>query len=255
MARLSSLLKIMLIVALVTSMLTGCGKPSENFNYPLESVTEDGNQLSRVYRAENTTVPEVATDISNQKKPKEISKTDTERMFLVYSDEIYNLQQDPQKPQDTLIEIDNLEFVRQNYNSSFLEGYILASLLDDLFDTRKPKGLYRGYSQKDTYKPTTVYRPPSEQERKTMPSPVTVKGQGSITKRSDKASPESKSSTPSTVGSNGSITKKNSTPSQTGGTTKTISSSKSSSSSPTKMNSPPKTKMKVGSSGKITRRR
>ncbi len=58
-------------------------------------------------------------------------------MFLVYSDKIYNLQKDKEKPSDTLIEISNKEFVRQNYQPSFLQGYIMGSILNDIFGSRK----------------------------------------------------------------------------------------------------------------------
>ena len=41
------------------------------------------------------------------KEPRQASKEDENQMFLVYSDKIYNLQKDKEKPSDTLIEISN----------------------------------------------------------------------------------------------------------------------------------------------------
>ena len=57
-------------------------------------------------------------------------------MFLVYSDKMYNLQKDKEKPSDTLIEVSNEEFVRQNYQPSFLQGYIMGSILNDIFGSK-----------------------------------------------------------------------------------------------------------------------
>lgn len=69
-----------------------------------------------MYRAANRSVPEVAKELINEREPQQASKEDENQMFLVYSDKIYNLQKDKEKPSDTLIEISNKEFVRQNYN-------------------------------------------------------------------------------------------------------------------------------------------
>lgn len=79
-----------------------------------------------MYRAANRSVPEVAKELINEREPKQASKEDENQMFLVYSDKIYNLQKDKEKPSDTLIEISNKEFVRQNYQPSFLQGYIMG---------------------------------------------------------------------------------------------------------------------------------
>lgn len=239
MKRLFNLIRILLAVVLLTSLVSGCGSQALSKSYPLESVTQNGAESSRVYRAENKTVPQVAQKISAQRKPQEISKEDSERMFLIYSDEWYHLQRDPQKPSDTLIEVDSKEFVRQNYNSSFLQGYILANIIDDLFDTSKRyPGNYRGYSSKDTYKPNVEYRTPTPEEKKIIP-PVTVQKSGSIIKRGNNPSGGGGPS----VGANGSITtKETDTPKV-----------KSSTVTAPRNNSPPKTK--VGGSGKITKRR
>ena len=73
--------------------------------------------------------------------PDQSSPEDTERMFLVYGDEYYHLQQDPQKPADTLIEIDSKEYVQRNYDSSFLQGYLTAVLIGNLFDSMGGGGI------------------------------------------------------------------------------------------------------------------
>jgi hypothetical protein len=262
--RLGHVLKLFLALSLVASLASGCGSQTVSASYPLESVTQNGPETSKVYRAVDKTVPQVAQELAEQQKPREMSKEDPERMFLVYSDEWYHLQRDAQKPSDTLIEVDNQEFVRQNYDFGFLEGYLLAGLLDKLFDSHKRyPGQYRGYSSKDIYKSKTDYRKPTEQEKKANP-PLTVSGKGSIIKRGDKSTGAGTS-----IGSGGDITKKNSgSPPSTSGSTGTISKTSGSSGTvqsdssaksgttkiaPPKNNSPPKTR--VGGSGRITKRR
>ncbi|WP_459503544.1 DUF4247 domain-containing protein [Bacillus sp. C1] len=240
--------------------LSGCqNENSIQDRYPLESVAKDGKQESYVYRAANQSVPEVAKELIDEKEPKQASKEDENQMFLVYSDKLYNIQKDKEKPSDTLVEISNKEYVRQNYQPSFLQGYLLASILNDIFDSRKSyHGDYRGYTDRKNHKPVTPERPPTKEEKKTPP-PITKQGKGSIIKRSDKVDPKT------SVGDTGSITEKGSktVPPSTenkGKITKSPSSSggsdvkpKSSIKSPPKNTSPPKTR--VGGAGKITKRR
>lgn len=188
--RLAHGLKLMLVLSLVMSLLSACGAaPSVQENYPLESVSGSGQSTSYVYRAADRTVPEVAQELSDQRKPDQISAESTERMFLVYSDQYYHLQQDPKKPEDTLVEVDSKEYVRQNYSSSFLQGYLTATLIGNLFDTfgGRGSGNYRGYTERDTYKPSAgSYRAPTSNDKKLAP-PLTVERKGSITRRgSDK---------------------------------------------------------------------
>lgn len=230
MTRWSYQIKIWLSILLATSLLAGCSPQQTTLSYPLESVTQNGPQASKVYRAANQTVPQVAQALAEKNKPQEISKEDPKQMFLVYPNELYNLQQDPKKPEDTLVEVDSKQFVQQNYNPSFLEGYLLASVIDNLFDGLRGRGSYgqyRGYTNRDVYKPQTVYRPPTSIEKKATP-PITVPGSGSIFRRSDRPAPGNYRPGNQTDTGN-SIFKK-----------------------PT-MNSPPKTRL--GGSGKIRRRR
>lgn len=254
--RLLTSIKVILIGTLLALTLTGCADEAAENSYPLESITQNGQQQSKVYRAENKTVPQVAEELRQQEEPKEISKTDTERMFLVYPDKWYHLQKDPKKPEDTLIEISNNEFVRQNYNPSFLEGYILASVLDKLFDSHKRyDGQYRGYTERDIYKPKTTYHTPTAQEKKATP-PITTQGSGSIIKRSDRPSSTSNSGTTSVDTNESPIKKgkiiKSSDEGASYNQRKEIRPSSSSFSRP-QSNSPPR--VNSGGSGKITKRR
>ncbi|MGG2093562.1 DUF4247 domain-containing protein [Bacillus sp. S13(2024)] len=241
--------------------LSGCDNDKEVKDlYPLESVVKDGKQESYVYRAANESVPNIAKKLADQKKPEQMSKEDENQMFLVYPDEWYNIQKDKEKSSDTLIEVSNKEFVRQNYQPSFLEGYIVGSIVSNLFDSHKSYyGDYRGYTSRKTYKPIIDYRPPTAQEKKTLP-PLTKQGTGSIIKRSDKVNNSGTS-----VGSEDGVTKKGNqtVPPSEQNKGKIIKSPdnpsgsdvkpKSSITTPPKNTSPPKTR--VGGSGKITKRR
>lgn len=243
-------IKILVILSFIVPMLAACGlSDSVREQYPLESVNGSGSATSYVYRAAGETVPEVAASLAAQRTPEQQSETSDERMFLVYSDEVVHLQQAPDNPADTLIEIDSTEYVRQNYSMSFLEGYLLASLLDDLFDHGKyGKGSYRGYSTKDVYKPQQTYRTPTDADKKIAP-PVTVNKTGSIFKRSKTAD--------STAASSGGSGASPSSPSSTFGKIITKdggSSSSGSSGSVLKKKSYSAPKVKKGRS-KITRRR
>ncbi|QHT61927.1 DUF4247 domain-containing protein [Paenibacillus lycopersici] len=188
-------LKLLLVFSLVLPLLAACGIDQKiEEQYPLESVNGSGSSTSYVYRAAGVSVPEVAKALADQQKPEQQSTEAKDRMFLVYSNRIIHLQQDAEKPEDTLIEVDSKEYVRENYSSSFLEGYLLASFLGSLFDNgRYGHGTYRGYEERGTYKPTGgSYHAPSAQEKKAVP-PMTVTRTGSIFKRSKNADSTTKS--------------------------------------------------------------
>ncbi|MGM1044637.1 MAG: DUF4247 domain-containing protein [Bacillota bacterium] len=204
-------IKIILVLSFLVSLLSGCGAPPDvKASYPLESVNRDGNLTSYVYRAADKSVPVVAADLSEENKPDQISPESNERMFLVYGNEYYHLQQDPEKPEDTLIEIDSKEYVQRNYDSNFLQGYLTAVLISDLFDSLgRSGGGYRGYTSKDVYKPKEGnYRKPTDNDKKVAP-PLTVDRSGKISRRGQ-----------GTVGSDGNIFKKEPSDKQSRGTIK-----------------------------------
>ena len=204
-------IKLLLVLSFLVSLLSGCGAPPDVKNsYPLESVNRDGNATSYVYRAAGKTVPVVAAELSEENKPDDMSPENTERMFLVYGDDFYHVQQDPAKPEDTLIEIDSKEYVKRNYDSSFLQGYLTAVLISDLFDSLgRSGGGYRGYTSKDVYKPKEGnYRNPTDSDKKVAP-PLTVDRSGKISRRGQ-----------GTVGSGGNIFKREPSSDQSKGTIK-----------------------------------
>ncbi|WP_392397661.1 DUF4247 domain-containing protein [Paenibacillus tuaregi] len=234
--------KLALILSLLVSLLAGCGTPNVKENYPLESVNREGNSTSYVYRAAGEKVPEVAADIIAEREPDQKSPVNDDHMFLVYGKEYYHLQKDPKKPEDTLIEVDSEQYVKNNYDSSFLQGYLAASLIGSLFDTFGGHGSYRGYSSKDTYKPKQDYHAPTKDDKKAAP-PLTVEKKGSITRRGGSGSSGGSSYDGSSgSGSRGSITRNKDGSGSSSG----------SYSSPKKSITKPKTR---SGSGGITRRK
>ena len=240
-------IKYWLIVSLIVPLLAACSITSTiEDNYPLESVSGSGSQTSYVYRAADLSVAEVAKALVDKSKPQQQSAEKDGHLFLVYSDKVIHLQQDEKKPADTLIEVDTKEYIRDNYSSSFLQGYLAASLLGNLFGNgRYDGGSYRGYADRDTYKPKAgSYHAPTVQEKQAIP-PMTVDRKGSIFKRS-------KTADSSKAGEGGGIFNK-APPKSSGTITRDNGSSKKSSSwlSPRKTTKP---KTRVGF-GRVTRRR
>ena len=139
-------------VLAVSVMSAGCGMDNAaqfvKEQYSLENVAGQGSSMQKVYRAENRKVSEVAAEIAEQSQPDEMSKSSEERMFLVYPDTIVQVQRDPEKTEDVLVEVDTKQFVRENYDPSFLEGFLAASLITSMFGSNwrtMPHGGYYGY--------------------------------------------------------------------------------------------------------------
>lgn len=184
--RWSNILKIVLVLIVGASLLAGCsgsGQQAVKGGYPLISVSKNGNQQSYIYQADKKSVPEVARELSSQKKPDQISQNSDQQMFLVYPDELYDLQRDKKNPENTLIEVSNKEFVRNNYSSSFLQGFLSGVLLDKLYQLGSSPGSYRGYSNGNTIRSKAKYQAATAAEKKIVP-PITKQTTGSIIKRS-----------------------------------------------------------------------
>ncbi|MDD9265690.1 DUF4247 domain-containing protein [Paenibacillus sp. GCM10023248] len=154
MKRWTSWLSFLLIIAL----LTGCGADTVRYikdEYPLVSVEGKGTNMSKVYVAEGKTVPAVANELAAQETPQEKSKESNDQMFLVYNDKVINIQKDPNESQNTLIQVDSIEYARTHYDSSFLQGFVTAALLQNLFGgswyNSKKSYDYRGYTRTPTY--------------------------------------------------------------------------------------------------------
>ncbi|TMV47759.1 DUF4247 domain-containing protein [Paenibacillus mesophilus] len=220
---------------LVVALLSGCANAANYVKdtYPLVDMAGKGKSAAKVYEAEGKTVPEVAKELSDQDKPAEMSKEDPDQMFLLYDNRVVNLQKSPDNPSNTLIEIDTIEYAKQNYDSSFLEGYIAASLIQSIFGNswydssyKKYSTPYKGYSTSVPAKSTTSSSSASSNDDK---KPTTSDRTGSFT---SKGSTPAGSSTPATgsSGSSSSSAAKGSTGSSSTGSSGSSSSSSSSSS-------------------------
>ncbi|MGG2201821.1 DUF4247 domain-containing protein [Paenibacillus validus] len=57
-------------------------------------------------------------------------------MFLVYDNKIIHVQKDPDNENTTLVELDTIQYAKDNYDSSFLQGYLTATLIQSVFGRR-----------------------------------------------------------------------------------------------------------------------
>lgn len=230
-------LKFALALILSLALLAGCSSASSYVkeHYPLVDVQGKGKDAARIYLAEGRTVPEVAADLAKEEKPKETSKENSDQMFLVYDDKIVNLQKDPSDAQNTLVELDSIPYAKEHYGSSFLEGYLTASLLQSLFgggwSSRAPPVEYRGYGSSSDYKSSSPKATTADKSKNG--APATTERSGSFSTKSGSASTGGKSSTSdksSASGSTSTSSGASSSSSSTSGSTGSYSTKKSDSS-------------------------
>jgi hypothetical protein len=141
-----------LALLLVFSLLTGCSNASNYIKqtYPLVDVQGNGKDNAKVYAVANKDVPTVAKELAQKEAPKETSKENSDTMFLIYKEKIINIQKDPSKDKNSLVEIDSIQYAKDNYDSTFLKAYLTASILQSVMGggwfTDSGKSDYRGYS-------------------------------------------------------------------------------------------------------------
>jgi hypothetical protein len=184
---------IWIALLLVFTLLTGCSNAGNYIKdtYPLVDVQGKGKDNAKIYAAENKDVPTVAKELSEKEAPKEKSKESTEKMFLIYKEKIINIQKDPANEKNSLIEIDSIQYAKDNYGSSFLQGYLTASILQSVMgggwfnDNRSPD--YRGYSSE----PQSSSNTKSSTTKSDDKNPTTSQRTGTF---SSKSSTKSKSS-------------------------------------------------------------
>jgi hypothetical protein len=118
-------------LGLIFTLILGCSNASNYIKetYPLVDVQGKGKDNAKVYSAENQDVPTVAEELALKESPKEQSKISKEKMFLVYKAKIINIQKDPANEKNSLIEIDSIEYAKDNYASDFLKTYLTASVI------------------------------------------------------------------------------------------------------------------------------
>ncbi|SFL27094.1 protein of unknown function [Paenibacillus sp. 1_12] len=253
--RLGSWLAIVLVFTLIFPILAACSDAG-NFvkdNYSLVDVQGQGKNTAKVYSVEGKDVPTVSNEIAANEKPKEMSKESLDQMFLVYNSRIINVQKDPDKENNTLVEIDSIEYAKENYDSSFLQGYVAASVLQSLLGSSWLNGNrsgsdYKGYRTTPRYDDYGKYQQPAAKTKepaKSTPAPTTTDRKGSFgttpapsapapssNGSSKPSAPESgKPATPSVSDSKGSFTSPSSTTKPSSSTTTKPSTSPKSSSS------------------------
>jgi hypothetical protein len=179
-------------VLLVAALLSGCADAGSYVkdHYPLVSAQGSGSNIAKVYSAEGKSVPTVAHELASEEKPREMSKESPDQMFLVYDNKIVNIQKDPKDEKNSLVEIDSVQYAKEHYDSSFLQGYLTATVLQSLFGggwfNRQPSYPgYRGYSTAPAYGGgTTGTVPPSSYGSSgssgTTTKPSTSQGSGSF---------------------------------------------------------------------------
>jgi hypothetical protein len=157
----------------VTLLLTACGSNAGSGSLFQEGIAEfihdeyviydtvssatNGDNFSEIYIAENQSIEEVASNISDHSKPVEKSEMKDDKQVLVYDNLFVILTKDEEDSANTYIEVANDEFVRNNYSPSFFNGLLLLWVLDDLLDVddwgkkqrlkcqRNPNSCYGGY--------------------------------------------------------------------------------------------------------------
>ncbi|WP_282936723.1 DUF4247 domain-containing protein [Paenibacillus sp. RC67] len=195
-----------LAILMVFALLTACGNAGNYIkdNYSLIDVQGQGKNTAKIYSVEGKDVPSVAKELANNEKPKETSKESADQMFLVYDNKIINLQKDPNNASNTLVELDSIEYAKQNYDSSFLQGYVAASLLQSLFgggwSNNRGSSDYRGYTSSQRYNDYGKYQatPDSSSKSGSSATPSTTERKGSFSTGSKATTP------PTSSGSTGS---------------------------------------------------
>lgn len=180
------LAKTIALTLALTVFSVGCGMENSAVfikqQYSLESVQGSGDTQQKVYRAKGESVPDVAKKIAAEHKPDEMSAQSNEHMFLVYPDDLVHVQQDPEQPSDTLVEVDTEQFVRQNYDPSFLSGFLAASMLSNIFGSgwrSYPTRGYNGYGQSPSYRSGGgAFRAPTKLNPGTKPARPAPKSRG-----------------------------------------------------------------------------
>ncbi|QGQ97450.1 DUF4247 domain-containing protein [Paenibacillus psychroresistens] len=186
-------------LGLIFTLLLGCSNASNYIKetYPLVDVQGKGKENAKVYSAENQDVPLVATELAQEEAPKEQSKESKDKMFLVYKTKIINIQKDPANEKNSLIEIDSIEYAKDNYASDFLKTYLTASViqavLGELSDNSGSD--YGGYSS----------QPSSTQSTKT----TTTKADSNVPTTSDRAGSFNSKSKSNTSSATSELTRKN----------------------------------------------
>jgi len=133
--------------------------------YPLYDTiasTENSDQYARVYVAENQDIASISSELQNHETPTEMSEITEGKQVFIYDNQFVTLTESEENASDTMIEVAEEEFVRDNYNPSFFQGYLLASLIGNMFGNNwsssrnqqcqsSPERCYGGYTSSGSY--------------------------------------------------------------------------------------------------------
>lgn len=140
-----------LFILLPIILLVGCSTESSAYqtiykddlakyiqsNYPLFDVVAsavNSSNYSEVYVAEGKSIDEVTKELQSVKQPVKESDKKDNKQVLVYDQLFVILSVAEDNNGNTLIELANKEFVRNNFNPGFFEGMLLMRFLDDVLD-------------------------------------------------------------------------------------------------------------------------
>lgn len=181
-----------LAIILVFALVAGCGDASNYIkeNYSLIDVQGQGKNTSKIYTVEDKDVPTVAKELAENEPPSEISKEADDQMFLVYDNKIINVQKDPENESTTLVQLDSIEYAKDHYDSSFLQGYVTATLLQSMFGGgwSGSGGNYRGYTSTKRYEDYGKHQSAPAPSVATTPAPSTTERKGTFTTSPSKSS-------------------------------------------------------------------
>jgi hypothetical protein len=108
-------------------------------NYPLVDVVKSSvndQDVTRVFKAEGATIENVASQIQDNVsiEPVEVSEKIDDKQILVYDNYFVTMTVDPENSSNTLIEVANYGFVRDNYQPSFFNGLLVGWVLNEILD-------------------------------------------------------------------------------------------------------------------------
>jgi hypothetical protein len=182
-------------LGIIFTLLFGCSNANNYIKetYPLVDVQGSGKENAKIYSAENQDVPSVAEDLAQQETPKEKSKESKEKMFLVYKEKIINIQKDPANEKNSLIEIDSIQYAKDNYGSDLLKTYLTATVLQSVLGggwfSDSGNSNYDGYGSQSSTSQSTK----SSTVKKDSDTPTTSDRTGTFSSKSSTKSTSSSS--------------------------------------------------------------
>lgn len=106
-------------------------------HYPLIDMVksvENPDNVSNVYLAENQSIPQVSEQITTAFTPNQTSEFVNNKQVFIYDKLFVILTEEQSNSSNTLIEVSDHRFVRNNYTPDFFDGLFLMWVLDDVLD-------------------------------------------------------------------------------------------------------------------------